>query len=40
MAKRCDLLLALSDALVNASEADRVINQTAPQALKLANPIG
>jgi tetratricopeptide (TPR) repeat protein len=38
-AKRCDLLLALGDALLLAAEQQRVINTEAPQALALAEAI-
>jgi len=38
-AKRCDLLLALGDALILASEHQRVIDIEAPQALSLAEAI-
>jgi hypothetical protein len=36
IAKRCDLLLALSEVLIPAGETDRVIRQTAPEALQIA----
>jgi tetratricopeptide (TPR) repeat protein len=39
-AKRCDLLLALGDALILAGEHQRVVNTEAPQALSLAEAIG
>jgi tetratricopeptide (TPR) repeat protein len=39
-ARRCDLLLALSDALILAGEHRRVIDFEAPQALSLAEAIG
>ncbi len=38
-AKRCDLLLALGDALILAGEHQRVIDTEAPQALSLAEAI-
>jgi len=38
-AKRCDLLLALGDALMLAGEHQRVVNTEAPQALSLAEAI-
>jgi tetratricopeptide (TPR) repeat protein len=38
-AKRCDLLLALGDALILAGEHQRVVNTEAPQALSLAEAI-
>jgi len=38
-AKRCDLLLALGDALILAGEHERVVNTEAPQALSLAEAI-
>jgi tetratricopeptide (TPR) repeat protein len=38
-AKRCDLLLALSDVLILAGEHQRVVNTEAPQALSLAEAI-
>jgi tetratricopeptide (TPR) repeat protein len=38
--KRCDLLLALGDALLLAGEHRRVVNTEAPQALALAEAIG
>jgi tetratricopeptide (TPR) repeat protein len=38
-AKRCDLLLALGDALILAGEHHRVVNTEAPQALSLAEAI-
>jgi hypothetical protein len=38
-AKRCDLLLALADALILAGEHQRVIDTEAPQALSLAEAI-
>jgi tetratricopeptide (TPR) repeat protein len=38
-AKRCDLLLALGDALILAGEHQRVVNIEAPQALSLAEAI-
>jgi len=38
-AKRCDLLLALGDALIDAGEHQRIINTEAPQALALAEAI-
>ena len=38
-AKRCDLLLALGDALLLAGEHERVVNTEAPQALSLAEAI-
>jgi hypothetical protein len=34
-AKCCDLILMLGEALFPAGETDRVINQTAPEALQL-----
>jgi DNA-binding CsgD family transcriptional regulator len=40
IAKRCDLLLALSEALFPAGETERVIMQTAPEALQLAERLG
>jgi predicted ATPase/DNA-binding CsgD family transcriptional regulator len=40
IARRCDLLLALSEALFPAGETDRVIDQTAPEALQLADRLG
>ena len=38
-AKRCDLLLALGDALILAGEQQRVVNTEAPQAFSLAEAI-
>ena len=38
-AKRCDLLLAMGDALILAGEHERVVNTEAPQALSLAEAI-
>jgi tetratricopeptide (TPR) repeat protein len=38
-AKRCDLLVALGDALILAGENQRVVNTEAPQALSLAEAI-
>ncbi len=38
-AKRCDLLLALGDALILAGEHQRIIDTEAPQALSLAEAI-
>jgi tetratricopeptide (TPR) repeat protein len=38
-AKRCDLLLALSDVLILAGEHQRVVNTEAPQSLSLAEAI-
>jgi tetratricopeptide (TPR) repeat protein len=38
-ARRCDLLLALGDALILAGEHQRVVNTEAPQALSLAEAI-
>jgi DNA-binding CsgD family transcriptional regulator len=40
IAKRCDLLLALSEALFSAGETERVIRLTAPEALQLAERLG
>jgi DNA-binding CsgD family transcriptional regulator len=40
VAKRCDLLLALGDSLAVAGDNDRVIAQTAPEALALAESLG
>jgi class 3 adenylate cyclase/tetratricopeptide (TPR) repeat protein len=40
VAKRCDLLLALGEALFAAGEADRVIASVAPEALALADVVG
>ena len=39
-AKRCDLLLALGEALIAAGQARRVIDETAPAALALAEALG
>jgi tetratricopeptide (TPR) repeat protein len=38
--RRCDLLLALGEALLPAGEAQRALDTTAPQALELAEAIG
>jgi hypothetical protein len=39
-AKRCDLLLALGEALLPTFETERVIAEIAPQALTLAEELG
>ena len=39
-AKRCDLLLSLSDALMPAGETKRVIDSVAPEAFELAQSVG